>query len=235
MAASMIPSLVTSFTNGIHTEVNEKVASAVKFNMLIAIPSAMGMTVLAQPIVQMLFGSSDYVTGGKLLLIGSSAIIFYALSTVTSAVLQGINNMRLPVIHSAISLGVHIIIVVVLLQFANLGLAALVIGNVTYPMLVCALNWRAVGKLLEYKQEIKTTFLIPLACSGIMGVFTWLIYQGLHMLIPSNTFCTLFAFAVAVIVYFVSLILLKGVKEEELHSFPMGRTLTTVAKKMHLL
>lgn len=235
IAASMIPTLVGSFTNGNLLEVKEKVGSAVKFNMLLAFPSAVGMAVIARPIVQMLFPSIDYITGGKLILYGSSAIIFFALSTVTSAVLQGINRMRLPVIHSAISLGIHIIIIVLLLHFTNLGLYALVIGNVTYPMVVCALNWIAVGKHLEYHQELKTTFLIPFICSIIMGAITFLVYQGIYLLVHSNTLSTLIALCIAVIVYFVSVILLKGVTEEELHSFPMGRTLTKVTKKLHLM
>ena len=49
-----------------------------------------------------------------LLATGSSAVVFYALSTLTTSVLQGSNYMRLPVIHSAVSLGIHVVLLAIL-------------------------------------------------------------------------------------------------------------------------
>lgn len=235
VVASMLPSIVASYTLKLKSEVKAKLSSAVKFNMLIAFPSAVGLSVLGEQIDRMLFPSFDYVTGGKLLWLGSIAIVFYSLSTVTSGLLQGINQMKIPVINNAISLVIHIGIVFCLLKYANLNVYALVIGNVTFPLVVCILNWREVANRLHYKQEIRKTFLIPFIASGIMGAVTFGAYQGIHLLIHSNIISTLAAMMVAVLVYFIAIMLLKGVTEDELYTFPMGRTITRIAKKMHLL
>ena len=237
MGTSMIPSIVSSFTLEHFKEVKEKVRSVVKFNMLIAFPSALGLTVLAGPITTLLFPSlvqyRAVATG--LLTMGSMAIIFYALSTVTSGILQAINQMRVPVIHSVISLTIHIVIVFVLLEFTDFGIYSLVAGTVTFPLVVCILNWNSVRKLLHYKQEIKTTFLIPFLSSVIMAVAALGVYQGVYAILHSNLIGVMVSVIVAVIVYCVSILLLKGVTDEELVNMPMGNKLYWIAHKLHLI
>lgn len=234
MSVAIIPSLVASKTGGSNYEVKNKVHMAVKFNMIIAIPAAVGMGVLASPILQLLFHDAR-VLPANLIRFGSVAIVTFALSTITNAVLQGINKMRIPVIHSAISLVIHVILLYILLEFFNLGTYALVIGNVTFSLLVCILNWISVGKNLNYKQEVKKTFLIPTACAAIMGVLAFLVHFGLYRLTGMNSISTLVAVAVSTVVYGCLLLLLKGVTQEELVEMPMGRTLAGLAVKLHLL
>jgi stage V sporulation protein B len=234
MAVAIIPSIVASRMNGTNVEVKNKVHQAIKFNMIIAIPAAVGMGVLASPILQLLFNDSR-VLPANLLRLGSIAIVLFALSTITNAVLQGINHMRIPVIHSAISLGVHIIIVFILLQVFNLSTYGLVIGNVTFSLLVCILNWIAVGKYLNYKQEITKTFLIPFCCSIIMGIVAYFSYNGVYSIISKNSISTLVSVVLSVIVYGSLLLLFKGVTEEDLYDMPLGRTIGKIANKLHLL
>lgn len=234
MAVAIIPSIVASRADGRNLEVNNKIQQAVKLNMIIAIPSAVGMGVLASPILKLLFGDGSAMPA-NLLRLGSVAIVFFALSTITNAVLQGINRMRVPVIHSAISLVVHIALVFVLLKVFNLGTYGMVIGNVTFALLVCILNWISVGRHLNYKQEVFRTFIIPTSCSVFMGVFAFLTYEGVYLLVHRNSISTLAAILVAVAVYFCSLLLFKGVTRNELSDMPLGRTLVRVANKLHLL
>lgn len=237
MGTSMIPSVVSSYTLGNYDEVKKKVKSVIKFNMLIAFPSAAGLTVLSEPIVRLLFPSlvTYRSIAAKLLLFGSVALVFSALSTVTNGVLQGINRMKLPMIHSAISLGIHIVIVAVLLSVTDLGVYALIIGNITFPLVVCILNARSVKKHLKYNQEVTTTFLIPLASSVVMGSAVFAVYQILELLLHQNIISVLISVVVGIIVYFVCILLMKGVQKDELNEMPMGRTLVSVAQKMHLL
>lgn len=235
LASSMIPSLVTSFAARDISAVKAKVALAVKVNMIIAFPSAMGLAVLAEPIIRLLFPSSDYVTGGLMLITGSVCIIFYALSTVTNGVLQSIDKMNIPVIHSFVSLIIHIVIVSGLLMWTDMGIYALVAGNVTYPLLVCFLNGRSLKKYLEYNQEITKSFCIPLIASFIMGIVTLAVYYALFMLTHKIYIAILPAVIAAVIVYFVVVLKLHGLNRLELYEFPMGKRMATLADKMHLL
>lgn len=235
LASSMVPSLVTSFAERNINSIKAKISIAVKVNMIIAFPSAMGLAVLAQPIIRLLFPSSDYVTGGLMLIIGSACIIFYALSTVTNGVLQSIDRMNLPVIHSLISLIVHIFIVMILLMWTDMGVYALVIGNVTYPLLVCFLNSRSLKKCLGYKQEVTKSFCIPLIASFIMGIVTLAVYYLIFILTHKIYIAILPAVAAAVIIYFVLVLKLQGLNRRELYEFPMGKRMAVIADRLHLL
>lgn len=234
IAASFITTIAAAFDRGMKDLIRSKVHVAIKFNMIVAIPSAVGMAVLASPILQLLFGDVNHLPA-NLLKLGSIAIVFYAWSTITSTVLQGINKLKIPVINSAISLVIHIILVFVLLQFTPLSTYALVIGNVTFPLVVCILNWIAIERHLNYQQEIIKTFIIPTVSAGLMGVLAFFVYYGLHMLSGSNVLSTILSILVAVVVYFMLLVFLRGVNEEELTSIPKGHVIIKVLKKLHLL
>jgi stage V sporulation protein B len=232
---SIVPTLSATFKSNDLDSVRTKVASSIKVNMIVAIPSAVGLTFLGGPILLLLFNRPDDLLSGKLMTLGGIAVVFFALSTLTNGILQGIDRLSLPVIHSAISLAVHIVLVIVLVGPLNFGAYGLVIGNVTYGLLVCILNWISIGDILEYRQEIRTTFLMPLAASLIMGLISFGIFKGLNLLTHSNNVSVIIAIIVAIPVYFAALLLLKGVSEEELKGFPKGALLVSAAKKMRLL
>lgn len=87
--------------------VKKKVAAAIRFSLLIAIPSAVGLTVLAGPVNNLLF-SGDNDLAVQMTLYGSIAVVFYSVSTVTNAILQGIDRMRLPIVHALTALVLHL-------------------------------------------------------------------------------------------------------------------------------
>lgn len=236
IASSMIPSAVAAYTEKDVSQWKYNISSAVKFNMIIAIPCAMGLTVLGQPVVRMLFASSNFVLGGHMMTVGASAIVFYALSNVTGGALQSIDKMRMPVIHSAISLVIHVGIVAFFLSYTNVGVYALLIGNITFPLVVFILNLRAIKRYVpSYRQEVVKTFLAPLSASFWMALAALAVYGGLGFVVSSNLIRTLFAVCVAVLVYFAAFLLLKGLTKEELFDFPMGRRMYLVARKMGLM
>lgn len=234
LGTSMIPSIVHSRTQKKTSEVKYKIRLTIKFNMLIAIPCAAGMGVLAGPIMQLIFRDSRELTA-NLMHIGALAVVFFSLSTVTNSVLQGIDLMRKSVTHSAISLAIHAVLVYIMLKYLNLGVYGLVIGNVTFALVVCVLNWFAIGKALRYRQEIRTTFLLPLAASAVMGAAAFAIYTGIHTVTGSNTLSLLVTVPIAMVIYGVLIILLKAVTEDELPDMPFGRKLLVLCRKLHLM
>lgn len=234
LGTSMIPSIVASKTQRDFPAVQKKIRLTVKFNMLIAIPCAVGMGVLADPIMRLIFGDNSALTR-NLLTLGAPAVIFFSLSTVTNAVLQGIDLMRKSVTHSAISLALHVILVYVLLQHFNMGVYGLVIGNVTFALAVCILNWLAIGKALKYRQEIKTTFLLPLVSSAVMGAFALAVYRLVTSITGYYQLGILVSVPLAMILYGILIILTKSVTEEELPDMPFGMRILRLCRKAHLI
>ncbi len=238
LASSMIPSLVSLYTLKNFVEFRARLKTSVKFNMIIAFPCAFGISALSGMIMKLLFPTTDTVISGRMLMYGSVAVLFYALSTVTNAALQGMDRMRLPVRHAAISLLIHIPLMVILLKFTKLGAHALVIGNIIYPLIVCALNWASVARYANYRQEVKTTFIIPLLASSVMWIETFCLSRLMAKVLPvnyvTNALITIICIVNACLVYFVMLFVLKGVTREELKEFPMGGRMAKFADKLKI-
>lgn len=231
LGTSAIPAIVASRVRGNEEAVHHQIGSTIKFNMIIAIPCAVGMTVLAEPILAILFPSAGSLAV-KCLTIGSIAIVFFSLSTVSSSILQGIDKMKLSVINSAISLGIHVVLVFVMLQFMNLGLTGLVIGNVTFALVVCILNWRSIGKAIGYKQEVMTTFVLPGVSAVIMGVGCFLIYKMMLFITGSVFVSFVFAFLMAVLIYGTMLLVFNVFTEDEIKEMPLGGKLHRLLVKI---
>lgn len=237
MAASSVPTLTKSFVEKNMDQVREQIHAAIRFVMVIAFPCTAGLAVLAKPIMLLLFpstaGTADMAA--SFMTAGALAVVFFALSTLSNGLLQGIDRLKVPVKNAFISLLLHVILLVVLMMSFRLNIYAVVYSNMFFAFLMCVLNARAIRVYSGYRQEIKKTFLIPAVCSVLMGVVTWLVNYGLYSLCEINAVAVLTAIFVAMIVYFVAMLLLKGLTEEDLRSFPKGTTLIAVAKKLHLL
>ncbi|MBQ6090298.1 MAG: polysaccharide biosynthesis protein [Lachnospiraceae bacterium] len=231
---SIVPVLSSAFTSKDIDGVKEKIGSTVKLNMMIAIPAAAGLSFFAGPIMKLFF-RGDGELAAKILVWGGVAVVVFAYSTLTNGVLQGINKLKLPVIHSGLSLIIHIPLLFALLYLTDLDEYALMICNILYALVVCVLNYRALRKEISYRQELKKTFLIPLICSLLMGLFGRVVYQLLVKLGVYVSVSSVIAIVVCIPVYFVILIVLKGVGREELSKLPMGNRICKLFVKLRLL
>ena len=208
-----------------------------RFIMVIAFPCTVGLMVLAKPIFSLLFpGTIDTVDmASTMMLVGAPAIIFYSISTLSNGLLQGINKLRVPVVNAAIALFAHVLLLVFLMMTFRLNIYAVILANTFFSFMVCVLNARAIARYSKHKQEVIKTFLIPLLCSCIMGGVCFGVYKLLDTLthlLPLSLFVSIL---VAVLVYAVSIIWMKGLTEEELRRFPKGTALIALAKKFHLM
>ena len=237
MAASSVPSLSASFAAGDKESVNNQINAAIRFIMVIAVPCCVGLAVLAKPIFTLLFpgtiNSLDSAT--TMMWVGAVAVVFYSLSTLTNGLLQGIDQLKIPVKNAAIALVAHIILLVVLMLFFKLNIYAVVIANAFFALLVCILNAFALQRHAGYKQEFQKTFLMPTIAAGIMGVIAYGAYALFFLLTKSNLISIIVSIILAVVVYFVALLLLKGLTEAEIRKFPKGHVLVQVAKQLKLL
>ncbi len=234
LSSSLIPSLSKAVAEKNRRQVLSRISSAIRFSMIIAIPSAVGLTVLAGPVSNLLFSGMDNAMLITMMFAGSSAVVFFSLSTVTNAVLQGINRMTVPIINSAVSLVVHIGALYVMLRVFHLEVYSVVYANILFAALMCVLNAVSIARAVRYRQEILKTFLIPFLCSVVMGGAARGTYEVCFKAL-GNGFSTGAAILAAVAVYFVLLIRLKGVDAQELRKMPGGTRLLGLARKLRLM
>lgn len=234
LSSSLIPALSRAVAEKDRKQTLNRIASAIRFSMIIAIPSAVGLAVLAAPISNLLFPGRDNTDLIKMTCYGSSAVVVYSLSTVTNAVLQGINRMKTPIRNAGISLVLHTVILFVMLRYLHMGIYGVLYANILFALFICILNARAIARFKRYRQEVKKTFLIPMVASAVMGAAAFGVYRAAYSIF-GNLISTGISVLVAVAVYFVLLILLKGVDAQELRSMPGGTRLSGLARKLHLV
>ena len=245
VSSALIPGISGAYSKGDIEDVNSRLNKAVRTTMLIMIPSAIGMAVLANPIMQLLFSGTD-ARAGYALAGGCVSIVFYALSTVTNGVLQAIGKVSEPVKNAAITLVIHLAFVIIGLNAleASYSLAILVAGSVVYSFFMVILNARSINKHLGYKTDSDKVFLRPAISAAVMGVAAYCLYKIVYHIcvvnMPGRTGIAnglglIISILVAIIIYAFMILRIGGYTEEELLDIPKGAVIVRVAKKLRLM
>ena len=235
LAASSVPALTAAFTKKKMDEVHLQLNSAIRFIMMIAMPCAVGMGVLAAPILKLVHLSDESGMAAIMLQYGAVSIIFFSLSTLSNGLLQGINRMKEPVKNAAIALVLHLVVLVILMYGFHLNIYAVIFANAAFGLIMSLLNAYSLHKYVGYKQELVKTFLIPLLSSAVMGVAVWGLYQLLIYICRINMIATIVSIILGAVIYFIIMLLLKGIKEQELRRLPKGYLLVRAARSLHLM
>lgn len=238
MATALIPGISSDFAQGYLEGARNKVAKSMKVTMLISIPAAVGIGVLSKPVMLVLYPQKESLNLSAMLLsVLAVSVVFYAISTLSNAVLQSIGKLNSPVINAAFALVLQTAALAGMLYFwdEKFGPYYYVTAIILYSFLMCVLNGIAVKKHLSYQQETVKTFLLPLAAAIVMGGISFLTYQGLYMLLHMNIPALAVAVLVGAAVYFILIIRFDAVTEEEMQSMPKGYLLLKLAKKTGIM
>lgn len=238
MATALIPDISGNYAKGDLKEARNEVAKSMKVTMLISIPAAVGIGVLSKPIMWVLYPQRESIDlAARLLSVLSVSVVFYAISTLTNAVLQSIGKLNRPVANAAFALVLQTAALIAMIYFLDpsYGPYYYMAAIILYSFFMCALNQAAVRKHLAYRQEIDRTFLRPILSSVIMGAVVFLIYRCLYYLVPVNLLALLVSVTVGAAVYFVLILKWHVVTEKELAGMPKGYMLLAFARKTGIL
>ena len=238
MATALIPGISSDFVQGNLDGVKNKIAKSVKVTMLISIPAAVGIGVLAKPVMMVIFHQPQSLEiASTLLSCMAVTVILYALSTLTQAILQSVGRMKTPIVNASVAVGVHAVVMIMMMVYLDerYCLYYYVFSTVLYAFILCLLNQISVHRFLKYRQEIDKTFLRPFFASIIMGAVAFGVYQGIYYLCRINIISLLVAVAVGCAIYFIMVIRWNAVSEEEMRSMPKGYLLIHIAKKTGIM
>lgn len=234
IAASIVPSLAASYKRQEYDDVKGKISIGIRFINIVSFPCMIGLIVLASPVMMLLF--NDYVdSSGYILMVASISVVFYAISTLTNGILQGIDKMRIPVIHAAISLILQGILLVILMKYTPLHIYSVSIANIFYALLMCILNGYSVKKYTKTIIPIKNVYIVPFICSLLMGVGVFLLYNLIYIFTEINSLSLISSILFGGLLYFIFMILLRGITENDLKRIPKGDLIISITKKIRLL
>lgn len=231
---SMMPEVSAQYAIGDLEETKRKIDQATWIAMLISIPASVGLAVLAQPVTRLIFPSTEGVAG-QLMVIGVITVILNSTSNISNGVLQAIGKANIPMINAAISLGVDIVFLALVLVFTNMGIYAVVLAMVVYALVMCVLNDRALKKYLGYKNPWRSAYFVPILASIPMGIVAVVVYKLVYVVIGSNFISMIPSIALAMVVYFVGYLVVAKPKKEDLAALPGGTRLAQAAQKLKIL
>lgn len=231
LAAASIPSIAASMAMKEYAMVKKKATMAIKTVLMISIPSAYGLGVLAGPILLMLFGDEGLADATLLMQIGAVSVIFFSITGIATGILQGINKMYAPVVNSAIGIVFKVIAFIILIYVFDTGLIGAVIINVIFSIMVAAANFYSIQKTIKLQLNYRSTLVSPLIAGAIMSVVALAVHTMTMAATGSNSLSTLLAIVLAGLTYFVALLKVGGLTEEDLKILPMGKKLIKLSKK----
>ena len=215
----IVPAISAALTLGDKPKSHRIAQNYMRITMILALPAAVGLWMLADPIITTIFPDPPPGTG-QLLALLTPTIALMALHAVTTAILQGHGRMGLPVIFLAIGALVKGVLNYTLIPILGIS-AAPIATNVCYALIVL-LNIVAIMKVTRIKFNIIELLIKPVAASGILALVAIFSYQFIANLGISVRLSTLAAIMLAGVVYLIALFLLKAIKEEDIRSLPKG-------------
>lgn len=232
MATAAIPNIAMAVTVGNKKEVKRKINTALKLAMIISIPAAVGIGVLGDQILSMLFPS--YPEGGVLLKVGAISIAFLSFCQIVTGVLQGIGKIQAPVIGALLGAVVKIALNWILIRIPSINVVGAVISTDVCYLVASIFNVIMLMRYTKTRVNFSGVLIKPTIGSIIMGIGCVIGYKVIS-LVFGNTISTLLTIIVAVIIYLLVMIFIRGITEEDLLSIPKGRILVRVFKKIGLL
>lgn len=234
ITTASIPSLVREKILHTDNALEKKIEMALKFNLIIAIPSTVALGILGGPIIRLLFGDTDVIIS-KVMLIGAFNITLYTVSILFTTIIQSTYSMIIPVLITLLSMLIDIPLLYILLRYTNLMLGAVLISDILMPVIVISLSASVIRKKLGIRFELIRSFFVPVVASFIMGIFIIIFYFSFLKLTGKYYIGLLVAVPVGIITFFILEIRLNGVNKRELREFPKGGTLIRLAQKMRIM
>lgn len=247
VSSAIIPGISAAYARRDETGARRQVGNAIRITSIIAIPSAVGLAVLARPITMLMFPQMESLElASSLLSLLAVTVIFYSISTITNAALQSIGRMNLPLISAGIALVVQTVVLVLLLRFTDLDVRALVLVSILYSVMIFAVNQYYLRRFLGIRQDVRRDYLQPLVCAALMGAAAKAVYYLVSMTaepmrnLPKgfyfrNLAATAAALLAAVLVYGYTMVRSGTIRRKDLLSMPKGQLLVRLMEKLHWL
>jgi len=233
IATAALPSIAASVKLKEKKQVRRKMALTYRISMIISVPAAVGISALGPQILAMLFPSAS--DGGMLLTVGGISIIFLALCQTSTGILQGIGHIKVPVVGAILGAITKVILNALLIRIPAINVLGAVLSTTGCYLVAGVFDVIMLSRLTGTRFDFTGSFLKPVIGSVAMAAGTIASYQLFFQLIESNTIATLLAICVAIVIYGLVMLLIRGIVEEDLHAVPGGGKMIRILRKLRLL
>ena len=231
---SVLPAITEYLTLGNHAGVKSTEESAARITGLLAAPCAIGLAVLAGPIMGMLGGYSGLKLelAGQILLVMGIAVFFYSSVMFTNVLLQSHGKAHIPVINTLICGVAKLIALYFVTGNPAIGILGVPICSLACYLGVTVLNLACIQVMVPQKPALLGNLVRALFPAAIMGAVVYGCYWLLSTVggITSNVILCGLPIVVGVVVYGAGVLLTKTLKKEDCLLLPKGEKLAKLLK-----
>ena len=225
LAMSLVPAISAFSAKRDHAGIQDTARLGLKLALIIGLPCAVGLFVLASPILAMLYPN---LTEGELTLAvdlmhtSSIGVIFLSLVQSMTGVIQGMGKPNVPVFNLFIGFVLKVASLLALMNIPQINIQGAAVSTVVCYAFAGIADTIYVIRRAKLRLGLVDVLLKPVLSSGVMGFVVFMIYSFMqemeHQALP-----TLAAVAVGVFAYGVMAIYFRFFTREELAYIPGGQ------------
>ena len=231
---SVLPAITACLTLGDHKGVRDTEESAARITGLLAAPCAVGLAVLASPVMGLLGGyeGAKLALAGEIMTFLGIAVFLYCLVMFTNVLLQSHGKAHIPVITTLVCGVAKIIAMYFLTGNPALGILAVPICSVLCYLGIVVLNLIAIGAVVPQKPALFKNLIRALLPAAVMGVGVYFTHWALvHIAgITSNLLLCGIPIVVGVVLYLVGVVITKAITREDCLLLPKGEKIANLLK-----
>jgi Uncharacterized membrane protein, putative virulence factor len=217
LGTTLVPAMseVKAFRN--FNKIKDRTQSAVKVSMIIGLPSSIGLLIMADPILHLIFpGRSE---GAAVLQVLSISVVFIVLAQVLVSILQGVGDVMSPVKNILIGSGVKLVLSYVLTGMPLLNVKGAAVASIAGYMVAALLNFRDVKRYTYFSFDIDKMFLRPLFAAMVMGMSVCFMYNIMLGISGRVGISTIVSVIIGIIIYILMLLILGCITFSEAASY----------------
>lgn len=248
LGVSAIPVLSAAYALKDKKRSRITIESVIRVTMLIALPSGIGMGVLAKPILTMIYGGTDAQNlipiAAPIMALYSYATALFSISTPLSNMLQAIGRADVPVKSLALGATVKIIFNYILVGNPNHNINGAVIGTILCHVIIVLYNLFFLLRISKTKINFTSVLFKPLLSSVLCGVVAHMSFTFLSRILPQadysshlngTTFAAIISIGLAVVVYSIALLFTRSLSKDDINMLPKGEKIAKILEKYNLL
>ena len=217
LAASLVPAVSEAKILHDRSSIEQKASTAMKLCCLLTVPAAVGMSVLAEPISLLLYGTAKAATA---IMHSGPAIWLLGMHQISTGVLQGIGIINVPMLNMLCGIVAKVAAVWFLTDAANNIAGAAWATNINFA-LATALN---IFVLRKYKVYFPWRIIAKIVCAALlMGIAVHYLHPLLLGVLPLKALAAVSAIIIAAVLYAVLLLVLGITNKKELREMPLIR------------
>lgn len=239
LGISAIPVLSKAWTANNKKDIKICIESALRVAMLIAMPAGIGIAVLSEPILHLLYGGDNpefAPAAASMMFVYGLAVPLFALASPLTNMLQAVGKTKVPIVTMLIGGVIKIVMNFILIANPEINIKGACISSTVCYLVMIIINIIQLTKATGVKLNFVSVFVKPFIAALFCGLGAFLgNYLLTDVLGIESRLTTLVAVGCGGVLYAVAIILVKGIAKDDLDMIPKGEKIAKVLAKFGLL